>query len=405
MNVLQLSPGFPDDMPLFTEGLARIGARVFGIGDQPTQALPDRARRSLTDYLQVSSLWDAERVVKELHPWLRGKSIDRIECLWEPGMEIAARLREVFSIPGMNVAETIPFRDKVRMKEILDSAGLRTPKHARAVTKSQCWQAAEQIGFPLVIKPIAGAGSADTHVIRTAAELDPVLQRLGHVQEVSVEEYIEGEEFTFDAICAGGKVLFHNIAWYQPKPLFMVQHEWISPRATCVRDTDMEEVKPGKELGLRVLEALRFRDGFAHMEWFRTASGEAIFGEIGARAPGGRLTHAMNYSIDGDLFTGWAEAVCAGSLSQSTEKKYNTSIIFKRAQGQGTIRRIAGLETLRRRFGESIVHIDLVPIGSPRRDFRKVITGDGWLVVRHPELRGVLEIAHHVAADLQIYAD
>ena len=30
-----ISPGFPADMPLFTRGLARVGADVIGVGDQP----------------------------------------------------------------------------------------------------------------------------------------------------------------------------------------------------------------------------------------------------------------------------------------------------------------------------------------------------------------------------------
>ena len=39
MNVIYLSPGFPAEMPLFVRGLAKIGAKVYGVGDQPVQAL------------------------------------------------------------------------------------------------------------------------------------------------------------------------------------------------------------------------------------------------------------------------------------------------------------------------------------------------------------------------------
>ena len=46
MNVLMISPGFPDEMPLFTRGLAEIGASVFGIGDQPQAALAPRCGRA-----------------------------------------------------------------------------------------------------------------------------------------------------------------------------------------------------------------------------------------------------------------------------------------------------------------------------------------------------------------------
>src|SRR5205823_2778940 len=98
--------------------------------------------------------------------------IDRVECLWEPLMILAARLRAALELPGMTVEETLPFRDKERMKQVLDAAGIRTPRHARCTTNSQCREAAERIGFPLIIKPIAGAGSADTHRIEDGAQLE-----------------------------------------------------------------------------------------------------------------------------------------------------------------------------------------------------------------------------------------
>ena len=52
--------------------------------------------------------------------WLRGRSVDRVECLWEPGMGVAARLRHTLGAPGLTPEQTVAFRDKQRMKEVLD---------------------------------------------------------------------------------------------------------------------------------------------------------------------------------------------------------------------------------------------------------------------------------------------
>ena len=115
MNVVYLSPGFPAEMPLFVRGLAQVGAKVYGVGDQPMQALPEEARGSLTDYLQVRSFGDEQAVVEEIRGWLRGKSVDRVECMWERLMYLAATLRETFSVPGMTKAQTEIVRDKELM--------------------------------------------------------------------------------------------------------------------------------------------------------------------------------------------------------------------------------------------------------------------------------------------------
>jgi hypothetical protein len=408
MKVLMISPGFPADMPPFTRGLAEIGATVIGVGDQPKAGLAPEVAEALSAYLPVKQLWDEENTVDEVAAWLdsHAVNVDRVECLWEPGVVLAAKLRERLEVPGLSVEQAVAFRDKETMKQVLDNAGIRTPHHYRANTQDEVREAAERVGWPLIVKPIAGAGSADTYTARSSEELEEILAAIGHVPEVSVEEFIEGEEYTYDTISAGGRVLFQNVAWYRPKPLVARLNPWISAQAVCLADIEAPEIAVGVELGHRVLSALGFETGYTHMEWFRTASGEAVFGEIGARAPGGRLTHGMNLSCDIDLFVGWAEAVCAGRLSQDTTKKYNAAMVFKRAEGGGThIARIEGLEPILFEHGEHVPVIDLVPIGAPRRDWRKVVTGDGWMIARHPDLDTTLHIADRLASEVRIVAE
>lgn len=404
MHVVYLSPGFPAEMPLFVRGLAAVGAKVLGVGDQPAGALPAEAREALADYLQVSSFGDEQKVVQEVRQWLRGRSVDRVECLWERLMYLAATLRETFGLPGMSRAQTAIVRDKETMKQAVEQAGLRVPRHGRARSKAEAWAVVERCGFPAIVKPIDGAGSKDTYRCNDQQEFAAALDKVAHIDELSVEEFIEGEELTYDTVCADGRILFENVAWYKPKPMILAQNPWISMQNVVLRDLTQELPRPGVELGHGVLQALGFRTGFTHMEWFRTPKGEAVFGEIGGRPPGARLVHAMNYSCDIDLFRGWAEAACFGRLSQDTRKKYNTSMIFKRAQGEGVVREHRGLRELLARYGSEVASIELTPIGEPKRDWRKVVVGDGWIVVRHPELQRTLEVSERFVNDLTIVA-
>ena len=404
MNVLMLSPGFPYEMPYHTRGLHQVGAKVYGIGDQPVPALPQMARESLTDYRQVRSLWEEDEVVAVVKNWLGNKPLHRIVCQWEAAMLLAARLREEFDVPGLTVAETIPFRDKEIMKQKLDAAGIRTPRHQRARTAEEVQQAAGRIGFPLIIKPISGAGSADTYRINDADELQSVLPALRSIDQVSVEEFIQGEEYTFDTVCIDGRISYHNVCWYRPNPLISRQNEWISPQTFIFRDPDQELLRPGVELGKQVIEALGVQTGFTHMEWFLTDKGEAVFGEIGARPPGAKTVDLMNFSCDIDLFTGCAEAICHGRFTQEVQRLYNSSMVFKRAQGEGVIYRIEGLDRILGRYGQHIATVELLPIGAPRRNFRQTVLSDGFVVVRHPDLETTKEIADRIGTDVQMYA-
>ncbi len=405
MRVLMIAPGFPAEMPFFARGLTEVGAEVVGLSDQPAGALPEMTRHALSDHIQVPSLFDERAVVHQVTEYARRVSLDRVESLWEPTMLLAARIREATGLPGMSVEQTVPLRDKERMKQLLDEAGLRTPRHSRESTAKGCREAAERIGYPLVIKPIAGAGSADTYRVDDAAELETLLPLLRHVPTVSVEEFVEGEEYTYDTICANGRVLYDNIAWYRPKPIIARHVEWISPQTVTLRRIGDPKLAPGLDLGRKVLDVLGLDTGFTHMEWFLTPDGEAVFGEIGGRPPGARSVELMNYGCDIDVFRGWAEAVCHGSFGQSVDRRYNAAVIFKRAHGRGRIQRIEGLERLMAQCGDHIVSVDLLPPGAPRRNWRATLLSDGWVIVRHPDLATTLQIADRVGTDLQIYAE
>lgn len=404
MHVVYLSPGFPAEMPLFVRGLAKVGAKVLGVGDQPAGALPAEAREALHDYLQVSSFSDEGKAIAEIRQWLRGRSIDRVECLWERLMYLAAGLREAFGLPGMSRAQTAIFRDKEAMKQAVEKAGLRVPRHGRARSTKEAWTAVERCGYPAIVKPIDGAGSKDTYRCNDAREFDQALAKVKHIDELSVEEFIEGEELTYDTVCADGRILFENVAWYKPKPMILAQNPWISMQNIVLRDLTDELPRPGVELGHGVLQALGFQTGFTHMEWFRTSKGEAVFGEIGGRPPGARLVHAMNYACDIDLFAGWAEAACFGRLRQDVSKKYVAAMVFKRAQGEGNVREHRGLRELMQQYGRHVATIELTPIGEPKRDWRKVVVGDGWIVVRHPDLATTLQMSERFVNDLTIVA-
>ena len=404
MSVLFFSPGFPSEMPFFVGGLAEIGVPVIGLGDQPAGALPERARRALAGYIQVGSLFDEADAVRTVTREAGRYGISQIECLWEPGMLLAARLRQALGLPGMTVEQTLPFRDKTVMKDVLQRAGVRTPHHARATTQGECREAAERLGYPLIVKPVAGAGSADTYRLDGPSDLENVLPRIRHVPEVSVEEFIDGEEFTYDTICHDGEIAYFNVSWYRPRPLIARTLQWVSPQTMALRDVDADSLQGGIEMGRRVLDALGFEAGFTHMEWFLKDDGEAVFGEIGARVAGARTVDIMNFACDLDLFRGWAEAVCHGRFSQPIERRYNAATIFKRAQGEGRIRRIEGLESLLRRYRREIVSIDLLPVGAHRRDWKQTLLSDGWLIIRHEDLETAMRIADAVGTDLRLFA-
>src|SRR3954469_21523684 len=159
MKVVFLACSYPPEMQQYTRGLAEVGATVYGVGDTAAASLPPSLKQHLGDYLQVPRLLDDDDVVARVHAWLRGREVDRVLANWEVMVMTAARLRERLGVPGMSADVVNGFRDKQLMKERAPAAGLRVPRALRVRTTSEARAAAERLGYPLVLKPIAGAGS------------------------------------------------------------------------------------------------------------------------------------------------------------------------------------------------------------------------------------------------------
>jgi biotin carboxylase len=405
MNVVFLAPSFPPEMIQYTRGLAEVGATVYGIGDTPRAALPREVRPHLHDYLQVPRILDEDDVMARATRWLAGRSVDRVLANWEVLVMLAARLRERWGLPGMSPDVVRGFRDKELMKERVRAAGLRVPRSRRVTTEREVRAAAEEIGFPLILKPIAGAGSADTYRVRTPAELDAAVAAMRRIPEASCEEYVEGEEFTYDTVSIGGVPAFENVASYLPKPLEARSQEWVSPVVITVRDMYQPRLAPGVKLGREVLRALGMGDGFTHMEWFLTPRGEAIFGEIGCRPGGAHLVDQMNYTCDVDLFREWARVACWGRFEAPTERRYNAGIVFKRALGQGRITRIEGLAEWLALAGPWAVEERLLRPGTHRRDWKQTLLSDGHLMLRHPDWAEAHRLAMAAATGIRMYAE
>jgi biotin carboxylase len=405
MRVVFLAPIYPPEMIEYTRGLAEVGAKVFGVGDTPREALPARVKPYLHDYLQVPRIMAEDDVMDRVTAWLRGKSIDRVLANWEPLVILAARLRERWGMPGMSVDAVTGFRDKQLMKERVAAAGLRVPRSRRVRTESETRAAAEEFGYPLIVKPIAGAGSADTYKAESKAELDEILVKMRGVGEASCEEYIDGEEYTFDTVCIGGKPAYENVAQYLPKPIEMRSLEWVSPVIITVRDMKQAKIQGGITLGRKVLSALGMGDGFTHMEWFLTPKGEAVFGEIGCRPGGAHIVDQMNYTSDIDLFREWARVACWGTFEADATRKYNAGIVFKRAFGQGRIARIEGLAEWLRMCGDAVVEEKLLRPGTPRRNWKHTLLSDGHVLVRHPDWETAYRMSFAAANNIRMFAE
>ena len=226
-----------------------------------------------------------------------------------------AYAREVLGLDGMNVETALNVRDKSRMKSVLRAAGVPCARHQLVTNSGEALAFAEAVGFPLVAKPPAGAGARATYRLDDLPALHGWLEAIPPRTEAPglLEEFLVGDEHTFDSVTVGGETVFSSISDYQPTPLeYCASHgssgPWYCSSRTTARYERIWEVGPA------ALRALGVRDALTHMEWFHRPDGSIAVSEVAARPPGAQISSMLGYVHDVDFYRVWAELVILGTF-------------------------------------------------------------------------------------------
>ncbi|MDD5628201.1 MAG: carboxylate--amine ligase, partial [Elusimicrobia bacterium] len=138
MNVLLLSPHFPQNFQAFTFALREAGAQVLGIGDAPESELGGELRSALAEYCHVPNMADYDSLYRAA-AWLisrRGR-IDRIDSHAEHWLGLEAQLRQDYGIFGQKPSDLDFNRRKSGMKEIFRQAGVPVAPGERVTSAEQ----------------------------------------------------------------------------------------------------------------------------------------------------------------------------------------------------------------------------------------------------------------------------
>jgi len=286
------------------------------------------------------------------------------------------------------------------MKDVLREAGVPCARHALVGERQQAETFAAKVGFPLVVKPPAGAGGKSTFRLDRQADLSTFLERYppNPQQPTLYEEFVRGTEYSFDSVMIDGEPVWHSISRYMPSPLEVLENAWIQWCVLLPRDISGPEFDPIREAAFSGLGALGLETGLSHMEWFRMADGRIAISEVGARPPGAQFTTLLSYAHDIDFYRAWPELMFFDRFDPPP-RRYAAGAAYVRGQGRGRVRRIHGLDEAQQRFGNLVVEAKLPREGQPPSDSYE---GDGYIIVRHPETEVVEEALQQIVRTIRV---
>ncbi len=383
--VVLVTPFFSENAVRFIEAAAQMPDLRFGlISQEPQERLAPHIQARIAAHWRVDNALDtgqialaAQQLARQLGP------IDRLLGAMEQIQVQLAEVREQLGIPGMGVAATHNFRDKARMKELLRAAGLPCARHQRVRSEAEAWAFAEAVGYPLVLKPIAGAGAQTTYQIENPGALAQALRAVAPrpEQEAIVEEFMTGEEHSFETVSINGRPVWHSLTHYIPTPLDAMRNPWIQWAVLLPREVDSPAYDDVRQVGRQVLQVLGMETGLTHMEWFRRPDGSLAVSEIAARPPGAQIMTLISRAHNIDAVAAWVRLMVYGAFD-IPERQYAAGAAFLRGQGQGRVRAIHGLEQADRELGWLVCDVRLPQLGQPASVSYE---GEGFVIFRHPE--------------------
>ncbi len=406
MNVIFVEPFFPNNQREFVRGLVQSGATVVAIGETPKEGLDGQLRDWLFDYIHVPNVCDESRMIEAVKFVQSKMWVDRLEATIEAHILPIAKVREACSIPGVSVETSYLCRDKPAMKQVLRAAEIPCAQSIGSGDPGEIHRFAQQVGYPLIIKPRSGAGASGTYKVTNDGELNAALSQsgVGHGGEVAVEEFIEGHEGFYDTITVNGQVVFEFITHYYPNVLEAMRHRWISPQfITTNRIDSVGDYDEVKQMGRRAIEGLKIGTSATHMEWFFGPKG-LKFSEIGCRPPGVKAWDLYNVANDLDLYYQWALAVTHGRTEGTASRRFSAGIVALRPECDGQITGYSGAGEMEQRYGEWITDFHLPAAGTPTQGVEAGYMANAYVRMKHPDYDHLRSMLDDVGRTIKVHA-
>ncbi|MFE2528589.1 acetyl-CoA carboxylase biotin carboxylase subunit family protein [Streptomyces sp. NPDC059382] len=246
--------------------------------------------------LPVTSQTDTEAILTApAHADLSLADFDGVHTNFEYAVVMAAGPAAAAGLPGPGTGVAVLMRDKYLQKQRLGRSGVAVAA-SKLFWSPPTAASVEDMGFPLVLKPVAGAGTDATTRVEDPDSFRRVVAtfyaKSAH-RGLLIEQFVEGEEFILDGWIHDGIIHFSSLGRYAQTCLEATNLGTALRVFRCSDSTHPDLQERAAKLASEALGALGLRSGVFHLEFFRTPDDRLVFGECAARRGGGLTEEAV----------------------------------------------------------------------------------------------------------------
>ncbi|KAF0824284.1 ATP-grasp domain-containing protein [Cytobacillus firmus] len=293
----------------------------------------------LVDYLIFSDPFNTDNFQTVFEKVKEVDKIDKISAILPMSdltVELASLLNEKLGLKGLNSQISLITRNKARLREKMSKFNLNIPrffegdKHSLALAK----KFGQEIGYPLVIKPVDSAGSMGVYRCENEQELEfffGTIFKSVNTNHIIVEEFIEGPEISVETISQNGNIIFMSLT----EKVKMDDVNFVEAGHITPCDIAVEQVEVVRNEVKRLLNIVGLRDGISHTELKLTSNGPYII-EMGSRAAGAYLPDLIELAYGVNPFELWIQSLTSQETIEIKywEKQYASVHFFYPSKGE-----------------------------------------------------------------------
>lgn len=220
--------------------------------------------------------------------------IDKVISYDEFDVEVAAKIRDYLHIDGQTFEDSLYFRDKLMMKDLLTKrSNLLVPKYIKIDNILDVYKALDILSFPFIIKPRSGAGGEGCIIIRSLNDVNHYLAAI-NLKDHIAEEFITKPVYHID-----GMITNNTIKYIIPSKYLQNCISYIDGKSCISIQLDNNDLMKQRLIDYtqKIISIFPFpANSLFHLEVFADEEG-IYFCEIACRIGGGRILQSIEYKI------------------------------------------------------------------------------------------------------------
>lgn len=391
-NFILISPNFPENYYKFAKALNERGINVIGLGDAFHHEIKPELSSNLKDYYRVWSLNNINQMINMVDQIrIRFGKIDYLESNNEYWLENDSILREWFSIDsGIYHSDIKKFKAKSEMKKYFEKAGVKFARYVLSDNYDEVVKFAEEVGYPIFVKPNIGVGASGTRRIKNIEDLQGFYASKDDNQYI-FEQFIDGTIYSFDGITnSKGEIIFKTAHKFLEVNDLILQEDLDDAYFTY-----KEIPERINEVGEAIVKAYQLKSRCFHIELFRLNRNHPGLGkrdeivalEVNMRPAGGYTPDLMSFASNASYYDIYADMIAYDENRQDMSKEKYYAITVSRRDSK---RYKYDIGDIFKKYKENIVMHGRYP------ESIKDIMGDYYLMAKFSKLKEVEEFEQFV---------